>query len=393
MSPAAAALAATTAIQAGASAAMLTLPSVAPLVAADLGVPTSLVGSYLSLAYVGAATAALVGGAAVPRIGALRLSQLALLACAIGLLLGLAPQLAVVALSAVILGAGYGPITPASSHLLARTASAARMGLTFSIKQTGVPAGAALAGLIVPPLALAAGWRVAVAAMALLALVITLAAQPTRATLDADRRRDARLLFGHFAAALRLVAATPALRTMAAVSFVYAGLQVCVMGFIVAYLAEDVGLDLVTAGVALTVANVAGVAARIGWGSFADRVLSARATLALLGGLMAASAAATALFSAAWPLAALLTVVAALGGTAIGWNGVYLAETARVAPPGQAALATGGCLFFTYVGVVFCPAVFGMLQRASGSYALCFAAAAVAYAVVAAALLLRRPRA
>jgi fucose permease len=267
------------------------------------------------------------------------------------------------------------------------------MGLTFSIKQTGVPAGAALAGLVVPPLALAAGWRVAVAAIALLAVLITLAAQPVRDRLDGDRRRDSSFSLAQFAAALRLVAATPALRTMAAVSFVYAGLQMCVSGFIVAYLAEEVGLSLVTAGVGLTVANVAGVVARVGWGAFADRVLSPRSTLALLGGLMAVSSAVTAMFSAAWPLPGLLAVVAVLGGTAIGWNGVYLAEAARVAPAGQAAMATGGCLFFTYVGVVCCPFLFGLLQRASGSYALCFAAAAVAYAVVAAVLALRRPAA
>ena len=391
MNPAAAALLATTAIQTAAAAAVLTLPAVAPLVAADLRLPTSLVGTYLSLTYVGAAASALIGGAAVLRIGALRLSQLSLLACALGLLLGLVPLVVVVAVSAVVLGIGYGPITPASSHLLARTASPARMGLTFSIKQTGVPAGAALAGLIVPPLALAAGWRVAVTAIAVLAVLITLAAQPVRERLDGDRRREARFSLAHFGAALRLVAATPALRTMAAVSFVYAGLQMCVAGFIVAYLAEEVGLSLVTAGLGLTVANVAGVVARIGWGAFADRVLSPRATLAMLGVLMAAFSASTALIAADWPLMAMLAVVAALGGTAIGWNGVYLAETARVAPAGQAALATGGCLFFTYVGVVCCPFLFGLLQRATGSYALCFAAAALAYSGVAAVLMFRRP--
>ncbi len=393
MNPATAALLATTAIQVAATASILTVPAIAPLVAADLGLPTSMVGTYLSLVYVGAASAALLGGAIVLRVGALRLSQLSLLACALGLLLGLVPAILVVALSAMVVGCGYGPITPASSHVLARTTPPARMGLTFSIKQTGVPAGAALAGLLVPPLALAAGWRIAVAAVAGLALVVSMAAQPLRRDLDADRNRSAHFSLAHFVAALRLVIASPSLRTMAAVSFVYAGLQMCVSGFIVAYLAEEIGLSLVSAGVGLTVANVAGVAARIGWGAFADRVASPRATLALLGALMAASSAATATFTVAWPLAAMLVVVAALGATAIGWNGVYLAETARVAPAGQAALATGGCLFFTYVGVVFCPLLFGMLQRASGSDAYCFAAAAGAYALVAAVLALRRPAA
>jgi hypothetical protein len=53
---------------------------------------------------------------------------------------------------------------------------------------------------------------------------------------------------------------------------------------------------------------------------------------------------------------------------------------------GKAGLATGGCLFFTFVGVVVCPFLFGVLQRASGSYALCFAAAAGVCALAAAAL-------
>jgi fucose permease len=54
---------------------------------------------------------------------------------------------------------------------------------------------------------------------------------------------------------------------------------------------------------------------------------------------------------------------------------VFLSEVARRAPPGQAGAATGGSLFVTFVGVVVCPLAFGVLQRASGSYSLCFAMA------------------
>ena len=80
---------------------------------------------------------------------------------------------------------------------------------------------------------------------------------------------------------------------------------------------------------------------------------------------------------------AILAVSAALGATAIGWNGVFLSEVARLAPAGEAGRATGGCLFFTYVGVVILPFLFGWLQRASGSYALCFVVAAAVCAAVA----------
>jgi predicted MFS family arabinose efflux permease len=379
-------LAATTAVQIAAALAALTLPAVAPAVARDFGVPTSTVGTYISLVYLGAAVAALLAGTAVLRTGALRVSQLALLACAAGLLLGLAPLLWLAAAAAVVLGLGYGPVTPASSHVLARTAGSAHRNLIFSIKQTGVPAGTSLAGLIAPPLAVAYGWQAAATVVAMLCLLVAAAVQPLRSRLDADRDRSAAFSSAALADGLRLVAAVPLLRTMAAVSFAYAGMQMCVSTFVVAYLAEELRLPLVTAGLALTTANAAGIVARIVWGGIADRWLAPRTTLALIGWLMAAASGAAALFDPGWSLAPLLLVCAALGATAIGWNGVYLSEVARLAPAGRAAVATGGCLFFTFVGVVVCPFLFGWLQRATDSYALCYAVGGVLCAAVAALL-------
>jgi len=389
MTRATAALVTTTAIQIAVALAALTLPAIAPVVARDLGVATSMIGNYVSALYIGASTAALVGGSLVLRLGAIRLSQAGLIACAVALALVLVPSVCVVAVAAVLLGLGCGPITPASSHVLARTATPQNIALTLSIKQTGVPAGMALAGLLVPPLAIAFGWRVAVLIVALLCVLVALAAQPLRADLDADRDRRARVSFRQLLAGLRLVVATPRLRTAAAVSFIYSGMQMCTSSFIVAYLAEEIGLSLVTAGIGLTVANVTGVAARIAWGAVADRWLTPRVTLALIGALIAAFSCVVALFSSAWPVLAIFAVLAALGATAIGWNGVYLAEVARVAPPGQAGAATGGCLFFTFIGVVISPSLFGWLQRASGSYAVSFAAAAIVCAAVALLLFFR----
>jgi MFS family permease len=384
------ALIATTAIQAAAACAALTVPSIAPVIAAQLDLPASMVGTYISLLYVGASTAALAGGGVVLRYGAMRLSQACLIVCAAGLALTLmlgagAGLLAVasVALAALVVGAGYGPITPASSHLLAKTTPRERMALMFSIKQTGVPAGTALAGLVVPPLTVAFGWQAAVVLVSLGCVAVALMSQPLRAPLDDDRDRTARVSGAALVNGLALVARSPALRTMALVSFVYAGMQMSVAGFIVAYLHTEIGLGLVAAGTALTVASVAGVIARISWGSFSDRTGAPRATLALIGFLMAGASVIAALFTAAWPMLAILAVSAALGATAIGWNGVYLSEIARLAPAGEAGRATGGCLFFTYVGVVIIPFLFGWLQRASGSYALCFVVAAMVCTAVA----------
>lgn len=394
------ALVATTAIQALAACAALAIPAIAPVIAERLGVPASMIGTYIALLYIGAATAALAGGGIVLRYGALRLSQACLFVCALGLLATLllgfelgAVALLAIAVSALLIGLGYGPITPASSHVLARTTPPERMALTFSIKQTGVPAGAALAGLVVPPLTVSFGWQVAMIAVAIGCLAVALASQPLREPLDVDRDRTARLSMGALVGGLSLVAASAPLRTMALVSFFYSGMQMSVSGFIVSYLHGEVGFGLVAAGTALTAANATGVVARIGWGTLSDRTGAPRGVLALIGFLMAAASVGAALISASWPLVAVLAVAAALGATAIGWNGVYLAEVARLAPPGAAGQATGGCLFFTFVGVVVLPFLFGWVQRLSGSYALCFALAAVVCASVAVLLSVRRPAA
>jgi MFS family permease len=63
-----------------------------------------------------------------------------------------------------------------------------------------------------------------------------------------------------------------------------------------------------------------------------------------------------------------LALAIAFGASATGWNGVFLAEVARLAPPGMASAATGGALAVTFLGVVLGPALFGLLSSAFDSY-------------------------
>src|SRR5207344_1115132 len=99
-----------------------------------------------------------------------RASQVALLSSMAGLLLMAAPPLPLVALGAVFIGLGYGPITPASSQMLSRTTDPRHYSLVFSIKQTGVPLGGVIAGLMVPPLVALGGGAAALGGTALLCL-------------------------------------------------------------------------------------------------------------------------------------------------------------------------------------------------------------------------------
>ena len=101
---------------------------------------------------------------------------------------------------------------------------------------------------------------------------------------------------------------------------------------------------------------------------------------------------ATAAFGADWPGAATIVVCTLFGTTAIGWNGVQLAEVARNAPAGQAGTVTGASGFVTFAGVVLGPPVFALLALLTGSYRVGFAAFGSASLVCGVALLSRRPR-
>jgi MFS family permease len=373
-------LAATTLIQVMAALAALSVPAIAPAVAAATGQPASMIGTYVSLVYAGSAAAALVSGPLVAALGALRLSQLSLVLCALALALGSRGSVAALAISAVALGLGYGPITPASSHMLARATHPERIAFTFSLKQTGVPAGVALAGILVPALTVWLGWKAALVAVAALCVACSTAVQPLRGALDHDRDPAARFTASALLSGVRLVGASGPLRSMAALSFVYSGLQNCTSSFIVAYLVEALGYGWIAAGIGLTMANLAGVVGRIAWGIVSDRWLAARRTLQAVGLLMAIACALAAAFTPDWPKGAVYATCALLGATAIGWNGVFLSEVARRAPAGQAGSATGGSLFVTFVGSMVWPPAFGLLQRAGG-YGVCFTAAGALCAV------------
>jgi len=85
----------------------------------------------------------------------------------------------------------------------------------------------------------------------------------------------------------------------------------------------------------------------------------------------------TALFALAagpgWPLWTLFAFALALGVTAVGWNGVFLAELTRLAPQGRIGDVTGGSSFFTFLGVVVTPPLFHLVLGLTSSYGATYA--------------------
>jgi MFS family permease len=371
------ALIATLAIQALVSMTVLTPPVVAALAAPDIGVASERIGLFTALVYAGAILSSAGSGALLARIGPLRLSQCCLAFCAAGIGIAAMAFIPAVALGAALMGLGYGPVTPASSHILIRQTPPDRRSLMFSLKQTGVPVGGALAGFIAAPLALMVGWQGAALAVAAASIVLAVMVEPLRVRFDSGENVGPVTARSPLAG-IRLVLRTPALRRLALSSTTFAATQLSLATFLVTFLTERAHVPLVTAGIVMAVAQGSGIVGRILLGWVADRLLRAGRVLALLGIGMAAASVATGLISAAWPLPAIFAVTAVLGLTGLSWNGVYLAEVAALAPPGAAGAATGGALSLTFLGIVLGPTLFSAVVSLSGSYTLGFSIVAAA---------------
>jgi MFS family permease len=383
-------VAVTLAVQTFVAVAVYSAPVMAPVVGPALGVPAAHVGYFIALVYLGSMIGSVTGSGLVARFGAIRVSQAGLVLCLAGLATGASGLVPLVVLGGLLVGFGYGPTTPASSHILVRASPPRLIAIVFSLKQTGVPAGGAIAGAVVPLLVLGIGWQGAAIAIGVACLALAFAIQPARTRFDRELDPGARISIASMFAPLGLVK-NPRLAEMAVTSFIYGGVQITLVTYLVTFLTDVFAMSLVLAGLVMAVSQLASVAGRIAWGVVADRLLTRRTMLGLLGVGMGVSALVTLAASPVWPLWLLFAFSAMFGATAVGWNGVFLAEVARLAPKDKISETTGACLFFTFLGVVCSPPLFNLALSFAGGYAGAYAVFGVPALLVGARLLLVRP--
>jgi MFS family permease len=347
------------------------LPTIAPKLAEALGVDPILIGYQVSLTFGVATLATIYGGRAVLHFGAARATQLTALCCGLGMLLFALPHVAAIALGSVAVGLGMGMINSAAAHLLVTYTPPQRRNIMFSIKQTGVPVGGVIIALTAPAIAVHFGYRWSLALIAALILVLLAVTQRHRAVWDSDSRDDGRGAASAFGG-VPLVWRRPGLRWISLVAMIFSGIQRMVLSFTVIYLVAEGGLGLVEAGVLLSVAQVGGSASRVCWGWLADRLGSSLRVLMIICLITLGSTLALVFFDAGWykPLIYILFFV--IGATALGWNGVFHAEAARLSPPGMASVVAAGTTFFVFAGVLIGPAAFTAAHGFIGSYSHTF---------------------
>ena len=367
-------LAATLATQSLATMAAYSFPVVAPVIAKDLQVPGTLVGFFISTVYGVGIVSSLLSPRFIRRYGAVRVSQLVLmatlamlLACSLGSVLS-------VVLGAALLGLAYGATAPSSTHLLVPRTPHGIINLVLSIRQIGVPLGGVLAGLVMVPLTLQLGWRAALLCQTVPVLLALVLLQIARARWDVDRDPATEVFAKGMLSPIKILHESNAIRSLAFASFVYSGLQLCFISFLTVHLTSQVNFDLVQAGRALAVYQISAVLSRPLWGWLADKFVTARQLLIVQGFIMCVAAALAGQFAASWSHDLVLTICAVAGATASGFTGLAYAEWARLGGARRTE-ATGLGSGIMFAGVMLMPSIFSVAVTFFGDYGIAYGCA------------------
>ncbi len=356
----------------------LTLASVsvlAPAVAPQLGLAPEQVGLFVGLSYMVAMLSGIATGPWVGRLGAAGLSQWLLAILTLGAVVVTSGMPLLLLLGSALIGVCNGMNNPAAAELLGRHVPATATGSFFALKQTSVPVGIGLAGLLMPWGLVTVGWQASMWILGGVCVLLALLMAPSVRILDAGRRRD--LSMPGPGATLRAVWRLPALRDLGLMSLAYAMAQQAFLAYVVAMLTLRHGLSLPVAAGMLAASQVACSFMRIGLGPVADRWVPPRQLLVVLGAATSLGCLALGWMPTQAGVLGLTLAVVACGATAMGWNGLFFAELVRRVPREEVAAAAGGTQFFTFLGAMIGPVFFGALLQAGVSYAAAYSVIAL----------------
>jgi MFS family permease len=356
------------------------IPLLAPMIADARGWTTGLIAFYAPLVYCVGFAVNFAGPRLIAQFGGMGVNLICVASGAAGLACMLFDSLTICALSTLGIGVAVGMMNPASAQVLGPRTSPRNAGTIMAIKQTGVPLGGIVAGMVTPLLAVSYGWQWAVVAFIAGSVVLIAPLLPTVRWLNGDAKRSELRAVGQLEA-MRSLLRSPGMSTLVAAGAMFSAALVCLRTFLAVYLVKDLGFSLAVAGAAFSASQIAGMIGQLGWAALSDRLLRPHRTMALIGLLIAAAAAAMAGFSARWPAVAVTAVVSTFGVGAAGFVPLLLGEVARRAEPAQVGAVTSAANLFLLGGVIVGPMAFGALATLY-SYQLAFGALAGAILAV-----------
>jgi predicted MFS family arabinose efflux permease len=333
----------------------------APVLRTELRIGELELGIVASLLYAVAALVARYTGNAIDRIRGRRALGLLFVTSTVSLVaLSMSGSLGGLVIAVLLCGLAVGANNPVTNRIIAVHIPHGRRALVLAVKQTGVKLAHLASGALVPLFVLTIGWRAGLRWMAVVTVVIAVGGLLVLPDGNGSDQNDGSQPAG-----------TEQVRLAVRWLRYYAGLMgigtAAITTYLALYAVEHVGMSLTEAGLVVTTLGAFAVAARLLWGTVAERTGRPASVLVFLSAVGALSLTGLSFAVATGPW--LLWCSAIVAGATMGsWNVVAHLTVVNEIATSRAASATGLVQAAFLIGLAVGAPVFGLIVERGGGF-------------------------
>ena len=357
-----------TVVQISVSVIRLGFPALIPFIRSDLGLDRTQVGFISSILNAGAAVSGIPSGKIVDRLGERHILGYGaicsgLLILSVNAVSNFAMLLPILFVTGVLTTTSV----PAGGKVVVRWFSKKQRGTAMGIRQMGIPLGGAVAAITLAPLALLTSWRISLSVAGVCAILIGMAALYLYRE-PADAQHNHR--HEHHHPSVKSLFARSDICAVLIFAFMFGAGQWSFLTYLTLYLTEAINISIIMAAMLLAVGQLCGALGRVGWGLVSDRLFGGqrRPVLMIVGGLAMIMSLGMAMMSPDTPFFVIAVIVAILGFSVQGWNGLTHTLVSELAGVRVAGVAIGMVNSIGFLGVILVPPVFGALVDSTESY-------------------------
>lgn len=286
----------------------------------------------------------------------------------------------------VIAGIGYGGMHPSTNKAIVQMFPNDKASLPMGLKQMSITLGSAGSSLLLLPLAVLLGWRVALSIAILLLLTYSLFLYKKLLVLEGTSRKtqSTTSILSQMGSLIR----NKMLLYTTGSAFLLMGIQVTFNTYLIFYLYEIKGWSIYSAGICLAISELSGAAGRVLWGVISDKVFQQNRWIVLIVVTVNSLIGIYFLHFVTSGVMILLLVIC-IGFSLSGFNGVWMNLAIESVKPEQSGTSSGFSVMVASVGVVLFPPLYGFLVEKFGyvaaggfilsSLILCFLLLVIAY--------------
>ncbi|MFG6116087.1 MFS transporter [Halobacillus sp. MO56] len=340
------------------------------LIEEDLSLTKAQVGLLPSALFLGQAVASIPTGFLADRFGSRPLLMVMSVTLGVSfLLMTLQHNYVLVLLLIMIGGIGYGGMHPTTNRGIVYWHVQKQRGTAMGIKQMGITFGSTLAAILLLPLAETHGWRIVV----LLACIVLIVTGVIAYFLYRDPEQEKHAVKAVPESTFKSIAAMTKNKALLLISLCAMGIngsQMALNTYLVLFTYEQLGINLVLAGLLLVVSEVGGSVGRIGWGVISDRVFGGERlkVMAIIVTITLIASAVVAFLPSGTPYGLLVPLFFVFGFAVSGFNGIWMNLASELVPKEQAGLSSGFSITLGSMGVIFLPPLFGLVVDQTQGY-------------------------